>query len=150
MEELATFAQKGMREADYLLTHRTPAFHRMMQRARVSPSISRLLAERLMAGGEISYSLLDSPLPELMPSAPNTPSVRSLTRRLSLSLPVVNFATSLPVTERSLTPTLSEHIGVSDATPSVIGLPTMTELVETFMEDLLTQEFCPILLDEDI
>ena len=122
----------------------------MMRRAEVSPSISRLLAERLTADGEISYSLLDSPLLELTPSAPNTPSVHSLTRRLSPSLPVANFAISSPVAERSLTPTLSEHIGVSDVTPSVIGLPTMTELVETFMEDLLTQEFCPILLDEDI
>ena len=103
-----------------------------------------------MADGEISYSLLDSPLPELTPSAPNTPSVRSLTRHLSPSLPVANFAISSPVVEQSLMPTLSEHIGASDATPSVIGLPTMTELVETFMEDLLTQEFCPILLDEDI
>ena len=133
-----------------MLTRQTPTFRRMMRRAEVSPSISRLLAERLTADGEISYSLLDSPLPELTPSAPNTPSVRSLTHRSSPLLPVANFAINSPAAERSLTPTLSEHIGAFSATPSVTGLPTMTELVETFMEDLLTQEFCPILLDEDI
>ena len=144
------FARNGMWEADYLLTHRTPTYRRMMRHAEVSPSISHLLAERLMADGEISYSLFDSPLPELTPSAPNTPSTHSLTHRLSPSLPVANFAISSPVAELLPIPTLSEHIGVSDATPSVIGLPTMTELVETFMEDLLTQEFSPILLDEDI
>ena len=145
-----TFAWNGMREADYLLTRRTPAFRRMIRHAGVLPNISHLLAERLTADGEISYSLLDSPLPELTPSAPNTPSVHSPTRHLSPLLPVVNSAISSLVAERSLTPTLSEHIGVSNATPSVIGLPTMTELVETYMEDLLTQEFCPVLLDEDI
>ena len=68
----------------------------------------------------------------------------------SPSLLVANFAISSLAVELLLTPTLSEHIGVSDATPSVTGLPTMTEPVEGFMEDLLTQEFCPILLDEDI
>ena len=150
MEELATFARKGMREADYLLTRRMPAFRHMMQRAGVSPSISRSLAERLTAGGEISYSLLESPLPELTPSAPNTPLLHSLTRRLSPLPPPVNFDTSSPDAELLLTTTLSEDIGVFDATPSVIGLPTMTELVEEFMEDLLTQEFSPIRLDEDI
>ena len=62
----------------------------------------------------------------------------------------MNFATSLPVEEPLPTPILSADIGVFDATPLVIGPPTMTELVEEFMEDLLTQEFSPILLDEDI
>ena len=150
MEELARFARKGMREADYLLTRRTPAFRRMMQRAGVSPSISRLLAERLTAGGETFCSLLESPLPELTPSAPNMPLLRSLTRRSSLSPLEANFVTSSPVEEPLPTPTLSEHIDVSGAIPSVTGPPTMTELVEEFMEDLLTQEFSPILLDEDI
>ena len=150
MEELATFTQKGMQEADYLLTRRTPVFRRMMQRARVSPSISRLLAERLTAGGEISYLLSESPLLELTPSAPSTPLLRSLTRRSSPSSPVASFATSLPVEEPLLTPTPSADIGVFDAIPSVIGPPTMTELVDQFMEDLLTQEFCPVLLNEDI
>ena len=150
MEELATFAQKGMREADYLLTRWTPAFRRMMKRAGFSPTISRLLAERLTGDGEISYSLSESPLPELMPSVPSTPLLRSLTRLSSPSLPAANFTTSSQVEERSLIPTLSADIDVFDATPSVTGLPTMTELVDQFMEDLLTQEFCPVLLDEDI
>ena len=144
------FAQKGMQEADYLLTRRTPAFRRTMQRAGVSPSISRLLAERLTADGEISYSLSESPLPELTPSVPSTPLLRSLTRRSSPLSPVANFSTSSLVAERLPTPILSEDIGVFDATPSVIGLPTMTELVKQFMEDLLTQEYSPIQLDEDI
>ena len=150
MEELATFAQKGMREADYLLTRQMPTFRRMMQHAGVSPSISRLLVERLMASGKISYSLSESPLPELTPSAPNTLLLRSLTRRSSPSPPIVNFATSLPVEELLPTPILSADIDVFGAIPSVIGPLTMTELVEQFMEDLLTQEFCPVLLDEDI
>ena len=150
LEELAVFAQKGMQEADYLLTRRMPMFRRTMQHAGVSPNISRLLAERLTADGEISYSLLDSPLPELTPSAPNTPLLHSLTRRLSPLSPPVNFDTSSLDAELLPTTTLSEDIGVFDATPSVIGLPTMTELVEEFMEDLLTQEFSPIRLDEDI
>ena len=144
------FTQKGMREVDYLLTRRMPAFRRMMQRARVSPSISCLLVERLMASGKISYSLSESPLPELTPSAPNTPLLCSLTCRSSPSLPIANFATSLPVEEPLPTPILSADIDVFGAIPLVIGPPTMTELVEQFMEDLLTQEFCPVLLDEDI
>ena len=150
MEELATFARKGMREADYLLTRQMPAFRRTMQHAGVSPSISRLLAERLTADGEISYSLSESPLPELTPSVPSMPLLRSLTRRSSPSSPVASFATSLPAEELFPTPTPSADIDVFDATPSVIGHPIMTELVDQFMEDLLTQEFCPVLLDEDI
>ena len=150
MEELATFARKGMREAHYLLTRRMPTFRCMMQRAGVSLSISRLLVERLMAGGEISYSLSESPLPELTPSALSTPLLRSLTRLSSPSSPVANFGTSSPVAECLPTPTPLADIGVFDATPSVTGLPTMTELVEQFMEDLLTQEFSPTQLDEDI
>ena len=150
MEELATFAQKGMWEADYLLKRQMPAFRRMMQCAEVSPSISHSLAEHLTASGETSYLHSGSPLPELMPSAPSTPLLRSLTHRSSPSLPVANFGTSLPVAERLPTPILSEDIGVFSATPSVIGLLTMTELIEQFMEDLLTQEFSPMQLDEDI
>ena len=144
------FARKGMREADYLLTRRTPAFRRMMQHAGVSPSISRLLAEHLTAGGEISYSLSESPLPELTPSAPSTLLLRSLTRHSSPSSPVANFSTSSPVAERLPTPTPLADIGVFNATPLVTGPPTMTEAVEQFMEDLLTQEFSLIRLDEDI
>ena len=150
LEELAVFAQKGMLEADYLLKRRIPAFLRTMRRAGLSPSTSPLLASRLTAHGAISSSLSDSPLPELTPSAPSTPSVRSLSLRLSPSSAVANSVTSLPVEEPLPTPILLEDTAVSGATPSVIGLPTMTELVEEFMEDLLTQEFSPILLDEDI
>ena len=150
MEELAKFARKGMREADYLLTRRMPAFLRTMRRAKVSLNILPLLAERLTGDGEISYSLSNSPLPELTPSAPSTPSLRSLTPRSFPSRQVVNFDTSLPVTESLPTPIPWEDIDVSGATPSVTGPPTMTEVVDQFMEDLLTQEFCLVLLDEDI
>ena len=150
MEELATFAQKGMREADYLLTRRTPAFRRMMKRAGLLPSISPLLAERLTGRGGISYSTSASPLLELMPSAPSMPQVCSLTSCSSPFPPEANFGISLLATEPLPTPIPLEDIGVSDAIPSVTGPLTMTELVEQYMEDLLTQEFCPLPLDEDI
>ena len=150
LEELATFAQMGMMEADYLLRRRIPAFLRTMRRAGLSPSTSPLLAQRLTAHGATSFSVSDSPLPELTPSAPSTPLLRSPSYRLSrLSVPL-NSATSSLDAVRSPTPTLSADIGVSAATISVIGRPTMTEMVEEFMEDLLTQEFSPVLLDEDI
>ena len=150
LEELAVFAQKGMQEADYLLRRRIPAFLRTMKRAGLSPSTSPLLAQHLTAHGGTSFSVSDSPLPELTPSVPSTPSVHSPSCHLSPSLEAVNFATSLPVEELLPTPIPLEDIGVSDAIPSVTGHLTMTELVEEFMEDLLTQEFSPILLDEDI
>ena len=150
LEELATFAQKGMQEVDYLLRRRIPAFLRTMRRAEISPAISPLLAQRLMAHGATSFSVSESPLLELTPSAPSTPLLRSLSCRLSPSSAVVNSVTSVPVEEPFPTPILLEDTGVFDATPSVTGLPTMTELVEEFMEDLLTQEFSPTLLDEDI
>ena len=150
MEELARFAQKGMREADYLLMRRTPAFRRMMKRAGLSPSISPLLAERLTARGTTSFSASNSPLPELTPSTPSTPRVLSLTRRSSLSQQAANFVTSSPVEEPLPTLIPSEDIGVFSAIPLVTGPLTMTEIVAEFMEDLLTQEFCPVLLNEDI
>ena len=150
MEDLARFARKGMREADYLLTRRTPAFLRMMRCAGLSPSISPLLEQRLTGCGATFSSLSGSPLPELTPSAPSTPRVLSLTLRSSHSPPEASFVTNSPVVEPSRTPILLEDIGVSDAIPSVTGHPTMTELVEEYMEDLLTREFCPTLLDEDI
>ena len=78
------------------------------------------------------------------------PLVQSLTRHSHLSRLETSFATFSQVAGRSPTPTLSEHIGVSDVTPSVTGPLTMTEIIKTFMEDLLTQEFSPIVLDEDI
>ena len=150
MEELATFSQKGMREADYLLKRRIPAFLRMMKHAGLSLSTSPLLAERLTGHGETFSSTSESPLPELTPSIPSTPCLHSLSCRLSPSLLVPSFGTNLPVAEPLPTLTPSEDIGVFGATPSVIGRPTMTELVEEYMEDLLTREFCPTLLDEDI
>ena len=150
MEELATFAQKGMREVDYLLTRQTPAFHCMMKRAGLSPSISPLLAERLTARGVTSFSVSNSPLPELTPSTLSTPRVLSLTCLSSPSRSTASFVTSSPVEEPLPTPTPWVGIDVSDATPSATGHLTMTGLVEEFMEDLLTQEFSPILLDEDI
>ena len=150
MEDLAKFARKGMREVDYLLTRQTPAFLRMMKRAGVSPSISPLLAERLTACGEISCSISESPLPELTPSAPSTPQVLSLTRHFSHSPPAASFITSSPVEEPLPTPIPLEDIGAFGATPLVTGPLTMMELVEQYMEDQLTREFCPALLDEDI
>ncbi|KIM67396.1 hypothetical protein SCLCIDRAFT_21280 [Scleroderma citrinum Foug A] len=150
MEKLALFARKGMREADYLLTRRTPAYLRMMRHAGALPDISPLLAERLTGSGGISYSLSDSPLLELMPSAPPTPRILSLTRRLLPSPEEVTYDTNSQVVVPLPMTTPLADIGVSSATPSVTGPPTMTEVVDQFMEDLLTQEFCPILLDEDI
>ena len=144
------FARKGMQEADYLLTRRTPAFLRMMKRAGLSPSISPLLAECLTERGATFSLTSESPLPELTPSVPPTPLLRSLTRLSSPLLPEANSAVSSLVVESLPTPTPSEGTDVFDAIPLVTGHPTMTELVEEFMEDLLTQEFSPILLDEDI
>ena len=144
------FAQKGMQEADYLLRRRIPAFLRTMKRAGISPVTSPLLGRRLTEHGVTSFLLSESPLPELTPSAPSTPLLRSLSCRLSPSSAAVNSATSLPDAALLPTPTPSADIDVSAATPLVTGHPTMTKLVEEFMEDLLTQEFSPTLLDEDI
>ena len=150
LEELAVFAQKGMQEADYLLRRQIPAFLRTMRRAGISPATSPLLGWRLMEHGVTSFSVSDSPLPELTPSAPSTPLPHSPLYHLSPSSAVVNSVTNLPVEEPLPTPTLLEDIGVSAAIPSVTGHLTMTELVDEFMEDLLTQEFSPTVLDEDI
>ena len=46
-------------------------------------------------------------------------------------------------------PTPLEDFDAFDATPSATGQPTMTEIIDQFMEDLLTQEFSPIVLTED-
>ena len=51
--------------------------------------------------------------------------------------------------DASPTPTPSEDFDAFSATPLGIGLPTMTKLVDQFMEDQLTQEFCLIVLTED-
>ena len=80
---------------------------------------------------------------------PSTPLVRSLTGRSPLSSSTTNYATFLQVVDASPTPTPSEDFDAFGATPSGTGLPTMTELVDQFMEDQLTQEFCPVMLAED-
>ena len=69
--------------------------------------------------------------------------------RSPLSSSSTNYDTFLRVVDVSLTPTPSEDFNAFSATPSDIGLPTMIEVVDQFMEDLLTQEFCPIMLAED-
>ena len=150
LEELATYAQNGMKAADYLLVRRLPSFLRMMKRARLSPDISPLLAERLVSSGSTFSSRCENLPPEPMLSIPAMPLVRSLMRHSPLLQQETNFTTFSQVADRSPTPTPSEHIVASDATPSDIGQLTMTEVVEQFMEDLLTQEFSPIVLDEDI
>ena len=122
----------------------------MMKRAQLSPDTSPLLAERLGLSGSTSCSLSVNLLLEPTLSVPVMPLVRSLTRLSPLSRQEINFGTFLQVVDRSPTPTPSEHIVVSNATLSDIGLPTMTDAIKQFMEDLLTQEFCPIILDEDI
>ena len=150
LEELATYAQNGMKAADYLLVRQLPSFHRMMKRAQLSPDTSPLLAERLGLSGLTSCSLFVNLPPEPTPSVPAMPLVCSLTRLSPRSRLEINYNTFSRVVDRSPTPIPSEHIVVSDATPSDIGPQTMTDAIEQFMEDLPTQEFCPIILDEDI
>ena len=150
LEELATYAQNGMKAADYLLVRWLPSFLCMMKRAQLSPDTSLLLAERLASSGSTSCSLSVSLPPEPTLSIPAMPLVRSLMRRSPPSRQEINFDTFSRVVDRSPTPTPSEHTVAFGVTPSDIGLPTMTEVVDQFMEDLLTQEFSPIVLDEDI
>ena len=150
LEELATYAQNGMKGADYLLTRRMPGFLRMMKRAGVSPNTSPLLAERLTGSGSTSCSLSVNLPPEPTLFIPTTPLVRSLTARSPPSSSMTNYNTFSRVMDASPTPIPSEDFDAFGATPSDIGLPTMTELVDQFMEDQLTREFCPVLLDEDI
>ena len=121
----------------------------MMKRAGLSPDTSPLLAERLASNGSISCSLSTSLLPEPTLFVPVTPLVRSLTCRLPQSRQEINFDTFSRVADKSPTPTPSEHTIAFDATPSDIGPQTMTEVIDQFMEDLLTQEFSPIVLAED-
>ena len=149
LEELATYAQSGMKAADYLLVRRLPSFLRMMKHVQLSPVTSPLLAERLTSSGSTSCSLfVNLPLePTLF--VPTTPLVRSLTRRSPRSRQEINFDTFSQVVDRSPTPTPSEHIVASAVTPSDIGPQTMTDVIEQFMEDLLTQEFSPVMLAED-
>ena len=121
----------------------------MMKRAGLSPDTSPLLAEWLASSGSTSCSLSVSLPLEPTLFVPATPLVRSLTRRSPQSQQEINFDTFLRVVDRSPTPTPSEHTVAFDVTPSDIGPQTMTEVVEQFMEDLLTQEFSPIVLAED-
>ena len=143
------YAQNGMKAADYLLMKRLPAFQRMMRHAGASPNISPLLAERLTRSGSTSCSPFVSLPPEPTLFVPAMPLVRSLTGRSLPSRQAINFDTFLRVVDASPTPTPLEDFDVFDATPSVIGPPTMTEIVDQFMEDLLTQEFSPVVLTED-
>ena len=62
---------------------------------------------------------------------------------------MTNYDTFSQVMDASLTPTPLEDFDAFSATPSDTGHQTMTEVVEQFMEDLLTQEFCPVTLAED-
>ena len=149
LEELATYAQNGMKAADYLLVQRLPSFLRMTKHAGVSPDTSPLLAERLSQSGWSSCSLSMSLPPEPTLFIPDMPLVRSLMGRLPPSQQAINFDTFLRVVEASPTPTPSEDFNVFDATPLVIGPLTMTEIVDQFMEDLLTQEFSLVVLTED-
>ena len=149
LEELLTYAQNGMKAADYLLTRRLPAFQRMMKRAGASPNISPLLAEQLTRNGSTFCSLSTNLPPEPMLFVPATPLVCSLTIRSPPSSSSTNFDTFSRVVDASPTPTPLEDFDAFSATPLDIGPPTMTEVVNQFMEDLLTQEFCPIVLAED-
>ena len=149
LEELATYAQNRMKAADYLLVRRLPSFLRMMKRAKLLPSTSPLLAEHLALSGSTSCSLSASLPPEPTLFVPNTPLVQSLKGRLPQSQQEINFDTFSRVMDQSPTPTPSADIAVFDATPLDTGPPTMTEVVDQFMEDLLTQEFSPIVLAED-
>ena len=80
---------------------------------------------------------------------PATPLVRSLTGRSPPSSSTTNYGTFSRAMDASPTPTPSEDFDAFGATPSVIGPPTMTDVIDQFMEDLLTQEFCPVVLAED-
>ena len=143
------YAQNGMKVADYLLVRRLPSFQRMMKRAGLLPSTSPLLAEQLTPSGLTSCSLSASLPLEPTLFIPNMPLVQSLTGHSPLSQQAINFDTFSWVVDASPTPTPLEDFNVFDATPLATGPPTMTEVVDQFMEDLLTQEFSPIVLAED-
>ena len=83
----------------------------------------------------------------------STPGANTLCSRHASCSPqsslTTNYDTFLQVVDASPTPTPLEDFIVFGATPLGTGPPTMTEVVEQFMEDLLTQEFSPIVLAED-
>ena len=143
------YAQNGMKAADYLLTHRMPTFLRMMKCAGVLPSTSPLLAEQLTRSGSTSCSLSVSLPLEPTLFVPAMPLVHSLTVHSPPSSSMTNYATFSRVMDVSPTPIPSDNFNAFSATPSDIGPPTMTKVVDQFMEDLLTQEFCPVMLTED-
>ena len=107
----------------------------MMKRAKVSPTTLPLLAERLTGSGSTSCSLSMSLPPEPMLFVPATPLVHSLTGHLPPSSSLTNYATFSWVVDASPTPTPLEDFDAFNAIPSGTGLPTMTELVDQFMED---------------
>ena len=80
---------------------------------------------------------------------PATPLVCSLMAHSPPSLSTTNYDIFLWVADVSPTPTPSEDFDDFSVIPLDTGPPTMTEVVDQFMEDLLTQEFCPIMLAED-
>ncbi|KIM69857.1 hypothetical protein SCLCIDRAFT_19642 [Scleroderma citrinum Foug A] len=141
--------RNGMKAADYLLTRRMPGFLHMMKHAGVSPNTSPLLVEQLTGSGSTSCSLSMSLPLESTLFVPAMPLVRSLTARSLPSSSTTNYATFSQVVDASPTPTPLEDFDAFDATPSDIGLPTMTKLVDQFMEDQLTREFCLVVLAED-
>ncbi|KIM64949.1 hypothetical protein SCLCIDRAFT_23054 [Scleroderma citrinum Foug A] len=70
-------------------------------------------------------------------------------RRSPRSPPTTNFGTFSWAVDTSPTLTPLEDFDAFGATPLGIGPQTMTEIVDQFMEDLLTQEFSPVVLAED-
>ncbi|KIM55779.1 hypothetical protein SCLCIDRAFT_30118 [Scleroderma citrinum Foug A] len=129
LEELAMYAQNGMKEADYLLVRRVPSFLHMTKRAGVSPNTSPLLAERLTGNG----------------SLPRANALRS--HHAAYPLPDGPFTLIVP--NNQLRHLLAEDFDAFGVTPLDIGQQTMTKVVDQFMEDLLTQEFCPVVPAED-
>ncbi|KIM58991.1 hypothetical protein SCLCIDRAFT_27696 [Scleroderma citrinum Foug A] len=141
--------RNGMKAADYLLMRRVPAFQHMMKRAGVSLNTLPLLAERLTSSGSTSCSLSVSLPLEPTLFIPATPLVHSLMGHSPPSSSSTNYVTFSRVVDASPTPTPSEDFNAFGATPLDTGPLTMTELMEQFMEDQLTQEFCPVMLAED-
>ena len=99
--------------------------------------------------GSTSCSLSVNLPPEPTLFVPITPLVCSLTACSPPSSSTTNYATFSWVVDASPTPTPSEDFDAFGATPSGIGPLTMTELMDQFMEDQLTWEFCPVMLAED-
>ena len=127
----------------------TPLVPTYDEACRALAQTSPLLAERLTPRGLTSCSLSTSLPPEPTLFVPDMPLVRSLTGRSPPSQQATNFATFSQVVDRSPTTTPLEDFDAFTVTPLDIGPLTMTEIVDQFMEDLLTQEFSPVVLAED-